>query len=46
MAFDGKFNTINLEDPNRKIDTVYYLVNNQYGYLVEDYVGKLESNIN
>ncbi|MBP1968522.1 type IV secretory pathway VirB6-like protein [Virgibacillus natechei] len=43
MAFDGKFNTINPEDPTRKIDTVYYLVDNRYGYLVEDYVDKIEN---
>lgn len=43
MAFDGKFNTINPKDPNRKIDTVYYLVDNRYGYLVGDYVDKIEN---
>lgn len=43
MAFDGKFSNLDqayTEDPNREVETVNYLINNQYGYLVEDYVKK------
>lgn len=46
MAFDGKFNNLDqthTEDQNREVETVYYLVDNQYGYLVEDYVKKIEN---
>jgi len=46
MAFDGKFNTLNPVypgDSNREVETVYYLVGNRYGYLVEDYVEKIEN---
>lgn len=42
MALDNKFSTVNPGDPNRKIETVYYLVDYRYGYLVEDYVDKIE----
>lgn len=40
MGFAGKFNEL---DHNREFETVYYLVDNYYGYLVEDYVKELES---
>ena len=46
MAFDGKFNNLDpasIEDQNREIETVHYLVNNQYGYLVEDYIKEIEN---
>lgn len=46
MAFEGKFNNLNetyTEDPNREVETVNYLVNHQYGYLVEDYVKEIEN---
>lgn len=46
MAFDGKFYSLDenyLEDPNREAEIVYYLVNNHYGYLIKDYVEKVEN---
>jgi len=45
MAFAGKFKhseQVDTEDPNREAETVYYLINNQYGYLVDDYVKQIE----
>src|SRR5699024_12275748 len=30
MAFDGKLNTINTEETNRKNNTIYYLVDTYY----------------
>ena len=43
MTFNGKFSTSNPEDPNREVETVNYLVNNRYGYLIEDYLEKLKN---
>lgn len=45
MAFAGKFMTSNpvyLGDINRKMESVNYLVLNRYGYLVEDYIEKVQ----
>lgn len=46
MAFEGKFDNMNQTDQfeSKKINTVYYLVDNHYGYLVEDYVAMIENN--
>jgi len=41
MTFDGEFyriDHINPEDPMREHEIVNYLMNNNYGYLVEDYI--------
>lgn len=46
MAFDGKFKDLDLiymEIQNRKAETISYLVDHQYGYLVEDYVKQIEN---
>lgn len=46
MAFAGKFHSLEqkyLDDPNREVETVNYLVNNNYGYLVEDYVQEIKN---
>lgn len=46
MAFDGRFHNLDqtyIEDPYREVETIYYLVDNQYGYLVGDYVKEIEN---
>lgn len=46
LAFEGRFNNINEiypEDPYREMETINYLVSYRYGYLVEDYLKKLEN---
>lgn len=43
MAFGGKFHTLDQADPHRKIETVNYLVDYNYGYLVEDYIQEIDN---
>ncbi|UJF15910.1 hypothetical protein LZ578_01825 [Jeotgalibaca sp. MA1X17-3] len=46
MTFDGKFynpDEMYKEDPYRKNQIVNYLVNNYYGYLIEDYKKRMEN---
>lgn len=45
MTFEGKFRSQDqkyFQDPNREVETVNYLVNHNYKYLVEDYIQKIE----
>lgn len=45
-AFAGEFHQqekIYSEDPDRKVETINYLRNNQYGYLVKDYIEEIEN---
>lgn len=42
MAFDEKFKGPNADDPYKKAETVYYIANNGYGYLMEDYLEKID----
>lgn len=43
MAFDEKFKGPNADDPYKKAETVYYIANNGYGYLVDDYLERIEN---
>lgn len=46
MAYEGRFKHSEHAhplDPDRKVETVYYLADNDYGYLVEDYLEEIES---
>lgn len=42
MAFEEKFSTEDRNDPYKKAETIHYIANYGYGYLVEDYLEKLE----
>lgn len=42
MAFEEKFTDLNAEDPHKKAETIYYIANYGYGYLIEDYLEVLE----
>jgi Ca2+/Na+ antiporter len=45
MAMEGKFNTLDetsFEERGRELETIHYLEDYHYGYLVEDYVQELE----
>ena len=42
MAFEEKFPTEDGEDPYKKAETIYYIANYGYKYLVEDYLEVLE----
>lgn len=45
MTFEGKFQTSDkkyFEDPKRERQLVAYLVNNNYAYLIEDYIDQIE----
>lgn len=44
LAFEGRFrgsDQATPEDPERKAETIHYITNNQYGYLVEDYMEQI-----
>lgn len=47
MTFAGKLYSLDhnyFEDPSRKTEIVSYLVKNDYGYLIKDYIEKTENN--
>lgn len=43
MAFENKFDTLDQEDPYKKAETIYYIANSGYRYLVEGYIEELEN---
>lgn len=46
MTFDGKFKREKetfVEDPNRELEIVNYLTNMKYGYLIKDYIEKVDT---
>ena len=48
MTFSGKFKREKqsfVDDPYRELEIVNYLINMKYGYLIEDYIKKVDSNI-
>lgn len=42
MAFESKFPTEDRNDPYKKAETIHYIANYGYGYLVEDYLKEIK----